>query len=137
MHVRRAVLLFAIVLGLAALAASISPPPERQEQPVTQPREGQPEAGPRARRQPPARVRFRAGRPSRQRLTRGAAATVVVSVREPGQVELDGLGLVSAAEPRTPATFELLAGEPGRYRVLFTPAGDERSQRLGELVIEA
>jgi hypothetical protein len=58
------------------------------------------------------------------------SATLVVRVPEPGQVELEERGLLSAAEPSTPATFPLSL-EPGRYRVVFTPAGSADRRTVG------
>ena len=58
------------------------------------------------------------------------SATLVVRVPEPGQVELEERGLLSAAEPSTPATFPLSL-EPGRYHVVFTPAGSADRRTVG------
>ncbi|MDT7784838.1 MAG: hypothetical protein QOF58_3257, partial [Pseudonocardiales bacterium] len=44
MHIRRALLLFAVVLGMAALAASVSRPPDERTR--TTPTTPAPEAGP-------------------------------------------------------------------------------------------
>jgi hypothetical protein len=137
MHLRRALLLFAIVLGLAAIASSISPPEERRSRPEPRQAQPEPEAGPRA---SPGRerveLRFATGKVATTRtLRQGTPATVTTTVEAPGQVELDGLGLTAPAEPRTPATFDVLANEPGRYAVLFTPAGATEAKRLGTLVV--
>ena len=132
MHLRRALLLFAIVLGLAAIAASVSrsptggrsqAPPERLEPPAAAPERSSELRleGPRGRR----RAVLRAGR----------ARTLSVAVIEPGQVELPELGLSSPAEPLTPARFELLVDEPGSYGVEFTPASSTESRGLGALIV--
>jgi hypothetical protein len=132
-HLRRALLLFAIVLGLAALATSVSRPsresPERERSagPVTR------EASP----QEPGtdgdlRLPTRAKRPLLIRT--GEAVSVQVPVPEPGLVELPGLGLSSPAERPTPARFDLLINDPGIYRVRFTPAGAGASRYLGRIV---
>lgn len=133
MHLRRALLLFAIVLGLAALTASLSRP--REQAPV-------PERTPPATALAPSAprdeedVQFMSDGPPRTRsLPLGAAATVTVTVSAPGQVTVEGLGLVSAAEPLTPASFPVHADTIGRYPVLFTPPGDDRTRRLGTLVV--
>jgi hypothetical protein len=56
-------------------------------------------------------------------------------VPEPGEVLLEGLGLRQAADPLTPARFELLAGPPGGHDVTFVPvAGDTR--RVGRIEFE-
>ena len=53
----------------------------------------------------------------------GAAATVEVAVSEAGTVDIPDLGLTAPADPVTPARFDVLATRPGRYPLLFTPAG--------------
>jgi hypothetical protein len=122
-HARRALLLFAIVLGLAALAAAVSQP--RQE--AAEPQPGAPPAptarpaqeGPHA-----AQIAFSAeGAPRTRRLQVGRSATVLVKVARPGEVRLEGLGLVSSAEILTPARFDVLGRRPGRHPVRFAPAG--------------
>ena len=134
MHLRRALILFAVVLGLAGLVAAVSQPRRHghgtttPEPPVDQllaPSPGGVE---------PLQVAFSEGaRPRTRRLRAGRAATVTVRVRESGQVDLDGLGLVAAAEPVTPARFDVLPSEPGRYAVRFTPAGGTEPRTIGVL----
>jgi hypothetical protein len=138
-HVRRALLLFAIVLGVAALAAAVSQP--RQETREAQPREpGHPTAAP-ARPSDrsglvPARIEFSArAKPRTKRLEAGRSATVTVQVTEPGEATIEGLGLVAAAEPLTPARFEVLERRPARHRVQFTPAGSDEATTVGTLAI--
>jgi hypothetical protein len=133
-HLRRALLLFAIVLGLAALTASLSRPREQGPNPFDR---TLPETtvGP-GKRSNEKEVRFTAEGPPRTRTLRlGSAGTVTVAVDESGQARLEGLGLVAPAEPLTPASFPVHADLPGRYPVLFTPAGEERSRRVGTLVV--
>lgn len=74
------------------------------------------------------------GKRERLRLRSGTAAVVNVAVREPGQVQLAGLGLSSAAEPLTPASFDVLGGEPGRHDVRFSPANG-RPEVIGVLTV--
>jgi len=50
-------------------------------------------------------------------------------------VELAGLGQTAAAEPLTPARFEVLESQAGRYKVRFTPATDTEARTLGTLLI--
>jgi hypothetical protein len=69
------------------------------------------------------------------RVPEGAAATLEVSVEEPGTVEIPELGLSATADVLTPARFEVLATEPGRYALTFTPAADQRSEPAGKLVV--
>ena len=135
MHLRRALLLFALVLGLAALAALLSPPGRKREDrtPVA-PGEGLPELSPGPSAGGPARLRFSdEGKPERRSLRAGRPAVVTVRVGEPGQVELDGLGLSAPAEPLTPARFDVLTDRLGRYRVRFTAAGRTRAETVGVL----
>jgi hypothetical protein len=141
-HLRRALLLFAIVLGLAALAASVSRPPEESDEPAPPPRAADPDRAPTLR--PGTAVSkdlvdltLHVDRRRRLRLTAGQAATLFVRTDEPGQVELPELGLGASAEPLTPARFELLVSDPGRYEVTFTPASLDEPRRAGTLLVES
>jgi hypothetical protein len=130
-QLRRVLLLFALVLGLSALVASLAPPPER-------PGEGDKEAAPPESTgvtEPAAAasrtVRFSAPgpavRPRAARVVLGSQLTVEVRVPRPGEVELEGLGLRASADRLTPARFDLTAQPAGRYAVVFHPArGGER-----------
>ena len=131
-------LLFAIVLGLAALVASLSRP---LEQPRT-------DTGPREPREPgpatatptpppelPATLSFDAARNESMKLRAGAAATVRVAVKEAGSVAIPGLGLSAPADRFTPARFDVLENRPGRYELTFTPAASERAEPAGRLVV--
>ena len=132
---RRALLLFAIVLGLAALVASVTRPSqdaeaERAERP-SMPAAAAPR--PEAR---PLTVSFSAGGVSTtRRVPVAGPATVLVEARVPGQAELLGLGLTAPVAPATPARFEVLADQPGRYPVIFTPAAGGVRTRPGTLVV--
>lgn len=137
MHLRRALLLFAIVLGLAAVAASVSRPRDVSDSPgqetvteVEQP----PTASPGA----PAAVELTlfAADPEPLRIRAGQAATLFVEVEEPGQVAIPDLGLAAAAEPLTPARFDVLTRQTGRHPIEFEPAGaDDAQVRVGTLVV--
>jgi hypothetical protein len=146
-HLRRALLLFAIVLGLAAIAASVSrpreersdravpapgfpPPTETEKTPTVSP--GNADPG-----EPLAQVTF--GDEARKRTRRvasGQATTVLVEVDEPGQVEIPDLGLSAPGDPLTPARFEIYRSESGAHEVLFTPAAGGESREVGTLAIE-
>jgi hypothetical protein len=136
-HVRRALLLFAIVLMLAALATSVSRPQrERADAPasptVTEgPGEPTTEPGPAA---TELRVPGGGGR-RRARLEVGQAATLVVAVEEDGEVGLPALGLTQPATPLAPARFELLGEMAGDYAIDFTPAAGGESRRVGRLLV--
>ena len=133
MQLRRALLLFAVVLGLAAVATSFSRPAKHDGAPGRSPaRESTPPASAVA----PAQISFSTtAKPRTQLLAANSAATVTVEVARPGQVELAGLGQTAAAEPPTPARFEVLESQAGRYKVRFTPATDTEARTLGTLLI--
>ena len=133
-RLRRALLLFVIVLGLAALAAGLSGPAERSER---APGGGGPPAGIEpALSGAPTEVRFDAVEPRRRAVLAGQAAEVYVDVDRPGQVEIPALGLSAVAEPATPARFDVLQQQPGSYPMRFVPAGEEPSERAGTLVVK-
>jgi hypothetical protein len=133
-HVRRALLLFAIVLMLAALVTSVSRP-QRERESTGPPTTSAPEAAPgpggtsEELRVPGPRGRRTA------RLTGGAAATLVVRVEEDGEVALPELGLTEPATPLAPARFELIGDQAGDYEIRFTPAEGGESRAIGRLVV--
>ena len=142
MHLRRALLLFAIVLGLAALAASVSRPreddePRREPAPSTTGEEAPPTASPGAESNPPGvELTFFADDPGAQRILAGQAATVLVEANEAGQVEIADLGMSAAAEPQTPARFDVFTRATGRHAITFVPAAaEEEPVRIGTLVV--
>jgi hypothetical protein len=137
-HIRRALLLFAIVLGLAALVASLSRPIEEgrdrttaSEPPKPAPATATPSPAPSV----PSAVTFDAAKDQTRRLPEGSAATIEVVVDEPGSVRIPGLGLTSPANPLTPARFDVLATDPGRYELVYTPASSEMPETAGKLVV--
>jgi hypothetical protein len=144
-HLRRALLLFAIVLGVAALVGSIAAPPSDDggpDEPVaTTPPPTATTRAPTAAAQPAPKGTVEltfavGGRRERRSLAPGAAATVVVASAKPGQVDLEGLGVTDAVQPNTPARFAVLSNSPGTYPVVFRPAGGaDDFERVGELVV--
>jgi hypothetical protein len=135
-HLRRALLLFAIVLGLAAIVASVSRT-ERGPQSGSRPRpapRAPTESSLRASRAVLVRFRVGEGRKSR-RVAVGRPATVSVTAPRAGLVSIPGLGLSHAAEPGTPARFEVFETRPEKLHVVFSPAGTERQERVGTLVL--
>ena len=138
MELRRALLLFAIVLGLAAIATSVSRPPDRRDK-AQEPAETAPvaSAGPGA--ATPLELTFKplraATKPPTERLDAGTPATVIVEVDEPGLVEIDGLGLTGAAEPLTPARLDVLTGDEERHPVRFRPAATGEPRTIGTLEV--
>jgi hypothetical protein len=135
MHVRRALLLFAILLALAAVVASVSNSRSEkadsgQAEPLAVP--GDSAEGLSANGE--GTVDFSASRPRDHRVESGRATTVRVHVETAGQVQLRGLGESAAADEVTPARFDLLPSRPGRYPVEFTPAAGDRPESAGTLV---
>ena len=136
MHFRRALLLFAIVLGLAAVAASLSRPGGNDREappPATVPPRATVSPGTSG--EPPVTLLFEAERDQTRRLEVGRPATVEVAVGEPGQVEIPLLGLSAPAEPLTPARFDILPREALRYEIAFTPAAADESRPAGTIAV--
>jgi hypothetical protein len=132
-HLRRALILFGVVLALAALAASVSEPRRdraRQAPPTAS-------AAPPQRPAPPPRtVSFDAAGPkTNRRVHVGDHLTVVVNAPESGQAELSGLGLSAPVDPDTPARFDVLAERAQKVEVLYVPAGAGPPERAGTLQI--
>jgi hypothetical protein len=126
-------LLFALVLGLTALAASVSPTHQKSGEVV--PPSGSPVAPPQ---NPPFRtVPFVSGTGATP-ITRTAriGEHLLVSVRstQGGLVTIPRLGRAASVGAATPATFDLLAPGAGRYDVLFSAGGVDEPQRVGTLV---
>jgi hypothetical protein len=118
MHLRRALLLLALVVFVVAAVGALVAPREQAAD----------DAGaltPPAVAAPPPRtleLRFPArGEPRRLRIAPGAHVVLEVRTSEPGEARIAGLELVQAAEPATPARFDLLAERPGSYEVTFAP----------------
>jgi hypothetical protein len=136
-HIRRALLLFAIVLGMAALVASFSRPPEDRTATEQNEEWGPATAAPAPVDSPPRPISFDATSRERRRLEQGRAATVEIAVDEPGTVEVPDLGLTASADEHTPARFEVFPTRAGSYEILFRPAAGDRSRRAGTLVVTA
>jgi hypothetical protein len=138
-HLRRALLLFAIVLAMAALAASLSRPLEPRRAPVTH-RQAPDRAPSTVTARPPSPVvpaplELDAARHGAVRVAAGDAATLEVSVPAPGVVAIPDMGLSDTADRFTPARFEIFASSPGRYELRFTPAGSGSDEPAGRLVV--
>ena len=131
-NLRRALLLFAIVLGLAALAAGLSRSSDNSDDPPA----GRPTLTEPSVSGAPADIHFDASDPRRRAVFAGQAAEVYVEVDRPGQVVIPGLGLSAVADPVTPARFDLLVQRTGSYPLQFVPAGNEPHERAGTLVVK-
>jgi hypothetical protein len=136
-HIRRALLLFAIVLGMAGLAASLSRSPEQRTS--TQPREQQAPSQVTAKQLPPGNpptvVSFDALADERRGVPVDTAATIEVAVDQAGSVELPELALNASADEHTPARFNLFPTRTGSYDILFTPAKGDESRPAGTLEV--
>jgi hypothetical protein len=140
MELRRALLLFAIVLGLAAIASTIARPPDRGGDDTTDTAASAPPpsaTSPGAKTPQPTTIEFRsAAKPQTLELELGQPATVLVDVETPGQVDIPSLGLTDTGEPLTPAMFEILATEPGSHPIMVQPAASETlPSKVGTLKI--
>jgi hypothetical protein len=135
-HLRRALILLALVLGLTALAASLAPPPA-QEQASTPPASSAP--GTTA--EGELRVRFRDPPPHRRPATRevapGRALDLTVAAKEPGQARIPLLGRVASVTPADPARFNLLTPSDGRYDVHFVPASGGTPRHVGTIAVSS
>jgi hypothetical protein len=137
-HIRRALLLFAIVLGMAALVASLSRPADERSstEPREQPRRAPATASPAPADTPPRPVSFNAAAEERRRVPASRATTLEISVDEPGSIELPGLGLTASTDEHTPARFAVFPTRAGRYEILFTPANGDETRPAGTLVVD-
>jgi len=135
-EVRRALLLFAIVLGLAAVVTSLSRSTPSQQDTAPSAPPSRPSARPAASPARAQRIIFDATRgPETKRLSVGQAASVSVRVDLSATVQLEGLGLTATAERLTPARFDVLASEPGRHAVRIASASGANERTVGHLVI--
>jgi hypothetical protein len=130
---------------MAALVASFSRPAEqrtgteRSQKPPADAGAG-PEAipgtaSPSPAHNPPQALSFEAGSRDRRRLAQGRAATLEITVDEPGTVDVPDMGLTASADEHTPARFEVFPARAGAYAILFRPANSDRSRPAGTLVV--
>jgi hypothetical protein len=125
-------LLFAVVLAVAAIVSSIANPPERggdDAAPATDAERTTPSptaTAPGGSTPQPKTIDFpAAAKPQTRTLEVGQPATLLVDVETPGQVDIPTLGLTDAAEPLTPALFEVLVTAEGKHPIVVQPAGSE------------
>jgi hypothetical protein len=137
-HLRRALLLFALVLVVTAVAASIAPPPPEDD------------AGSKSASTPPPtavgdpgeqRVGLSFppphGKPVTRRVDPSRPLVVFVSARQDGQATIPLLGRVASVTTEDPARFDLLLSRSGSYDVRFTPAAGGEARHVGKLVTAA
>ena len=112
-HFRRAILLFALVLGLAALAPAAPAPPADVV---------------------PRNLPFGGGSARVRRARTGEHVVVSVASEAGGVATIPKLGRTGSAAPDAPARFDLLAPQPGRYDVMLAASGSSEPRRVGTLV---
>jgi hypothetical protein len=128
MHFRRAILLFALILGLAALVAAVSPSRVARGPAPAPP-------GADARTEPAIRELAFAVRGKRVRRAReGEHVVLSVASSEGGLATIPRLGRTASVGPEAPARFDLLAPAPGRYDVMIAVSGTSEPRRVGTLV---
>ena len=137
-HLRRALLLFAIVLGVSALIAALFPVERRDRRGADS--SSQKPAAPLPP-PPPTRakaIRFEAGaKPHTETVEPGTRLLLKVAVPKAGEVTLQGkgaLGEVAAAEAGTPAVFDLFLEQPQSFDVTYTQSGAEAT-RVGTITV--
>jgi hypothetical protein len=128
-HFRRAILLFALVLGLAALAAAVSP-----SRHASGPALAPPQVGSRAGTGAVRQLEFAVGGKRVRRARQGEHLLVSVAAEGGGVATIPRLGQTATVSPTAPAQFDLLAPPPGRYDVQITPTGATSARRIGTLV---
>ena len=141
MHLRRALLLFALVLGLTALAAAVSP--SRDDGGAGSAGSGSavaPAPAVSASEALPRQIVLDTRRRPRTGVARVLRARenehVVVSVlsSDGGLATIPRLGRTARVSAAAPARFDLLGPAPGRYEVMFEPAGSGEQRLVGTLV---
>jgi hypothetical protein len=121
MRNRRLLIIVAVLMGITALTAGLTAPPSRRGEPVlTTP--------PTTRATTDAALVQRtidadATRPPTVAVEQGDALHLTVRADALDSVELEGLGLVQALAPDSPALFDVLADEAGTYPVVLTGSG--------------
>ena len=122
MAARRLLIVMLVLLFVSTLAAALVPPRERDEQtgsgtaaaPESQPATTPEEPGGRAL---AATVDADSKRVDVVPLRVGDRLSLQIRYGKPDQVEIPAFGLISAVDPDAPALFDILAEQPGRFRV--------------------
>jgi hypothetical protein len=132
---RRILVLVAVLMGLTALAASLTPPPEslRRGSPAPgvtpTPEATEPVPTPAAR---TVTARLSAdGRPRQIDASTGDTVMLDVSGAQPDTVVIDDLAVSEPVDPDSPAHVELYADTPGRFPIVLLDSG----RRIGALRI--
>jgi hypothetical protein len=125
---RRLLVVFAVLLGLTALATSLAPRPTARDGAGTQPaatptRTPVPERSESASRRIERTISADAGRPrARVRARAGDVLSLTVRGDVLDGVQIPALGKLEPIEPGSPARFEMLLDTPGEYRVSLLDA---------------
>jgi hypothetical protein len=133
---RRILVLVVVLMGLTALAASLTPPPQtlRRGAPPPGGAQATPEAvepaAPAAARTVTARLSAD-GRPRRISARTGDTVTLDVSAGAPDTVVIDDLAVSEPVDPDSPAHVELYADTAGSYPIVLLDSG----RRIGALRI--
>jgi hypothetical protein len=130
-HLRRAILLFALVLGVTAVAAAVSPTRDDTGPAVA------PAPAVSAAEALPRHVVLDARHSRRSRVMRARVGEhIVVSVLESegGLATIPRLGRTATVSVDAPASFDLLGPPAGRYDVMFEASGSNEARRVGTLV---
>jgi hypothetical protein len=132
---RRILVLVAVLMGLTALAASLTPPPQPQQRggravsPSPTPVVAEPGPAAAAR---TVSARFSAdGSPRRIDARTGDTIVLDVSAAEPDTVVIDDLAVSEPVDAESPAHVEIYADAPGRYPIELLDAG----RRIGAVRI--
>jgi hypothetical protein len=123
--------LFALVLGLTALAAAVSPS-RTTNQSVVGPAAPLP-AGVVVPRTVAFDTRARTARTRRARP--GEHVVISVSSSQGGLATIPQLGRTGSVSPDAPAQFDVLAPSAGRYDVMVQASGSNEPRRVGTLLI--
>ena len=137
-HLRRAILLFALIMGLTALAAAVSPsrddsgggPGAAAVAPA--PEVSPADALPRELVLDTRRTAPRGGRVLHARADEHVVVSVLASGG--GLATIPALGRTDSVSAAAPARFDLLAPAAGRYEVMLEPVGADEPHHVGTLV---
>ncbi|MEA2282550.1 MAG: hypothetical protein QOK21_3157 [Solirubrobacteraceae bacterium] len=132
---RRILVLVAVLMGLTALAASLTPPPQSLRRGAQPPG---PAATPGAAGRAPApaarivTARLSAGgRPRRISARTGDTVILDITAGTPDTVVIDDLAVSEPVDPQSPAQVELYADTAGRFPIALLDSG----RRIGTLQI--
>src|SRR3954469_23923113 len=127
-HFRRAILLFALILGLAALVAAVSPTRVARGPALAPPTAG-------SCTEPAIReLAFSVGGKRVRRAREGEHVVVSVASEAGGLATIPRLGRTATVGPGAPGRLHPPAPAPGRYRVTLATADTGEPKRIGTLV---